>query len=1030
MRTAFGQNSRRRPRTTAWIGAGALMLLGAASVRAQDNVPDPARANASNPFAPPAAREAARRAFAGTVVGRVTDGRTAAPIVGATAEVAGLRLAATTGDDGRYRITNVPAGSRVIIVRRLGFTASRQTVTVIDDQQTTVDFSLAAAPVSLDQVVVTGTAIGEQRRSIGNSVATIDATEELERSGAPNLGNLLQSRAAGVIITPSTGRVGSGPTIQVRGRSSLSLSSEPIVYVDGVRVNNAPGQGPTGSTAGGASFGAQNSQVASRLNDINPEDIETIEIIKGPAAATIYGTEAANGVIQIITKRGRSGSNQWTAKVEQGAVWFQDPEGRIPVNYQRNPAGEIVPWNPIKQEDDRGTPIFHTGQTQSYTASLSGGRDQTTYYVSGTYSDDEGIEPNNSGRAFSGHGNLNVAVSRTVDLQTSLGYFRAANHLGADAGISPMLGMAIGHPLLNPANRGFAFLPPEVPQQLYDNAQDINRFTGSATVNHRPASWFAHRFVAGLDYTSDDSRALEKYATPDLRPFFTAAVGGQQTADGRIGQTLRNNSFITADYSGTATFDLTRTLSSASSIGGQFVRKELKSSNLSGIVFPAPGVETVSGTSTKGTPTQSLTVNTTVGGYAQQRFGWNDRLFVTGAVRVDNNSAFGEDFKWVTYPKVSATWVMSEEPFWTWRGVVDAFKLRAAYGQSGQQPNAFVALRTVTNAPRANGTPGVTPGSLGNPDLKPERGTEVEAGFEAGLFNRLSLDFTYYTRRTKDAILQEQIAPSSGFSGTQTVNIGETSNQGIELQARLQALTRENFAWDIGANVSTNRDRVEDRGGLSPGTGTLRDAEGYPISGFWSKTIASATRNPDNTVTNILCNNGPPTNGPPVPCASALATFVGTPTPKVLGAVTNTFTIAKRLSIYALVDFKQGHKLLNANDANRCASNVCEARFFPEKYSTEYLAAVVPANVATVLEPFIQDASFVKLREVSATYQLPDAWVRQARLTRAAFTLAGRNLATWSDYNGLDPEVRRADPSDQGLVPALTQFLASINISF
>jgi TonB-linked SusC/RagA family outer membrane protein len=1004
MTSARVQIALRASRIATWLAVGACLLLGVTSVRAET------------------------AAFVGTVVGRVTDARTGLPLAGATIEVDGSRLATTTGDDGRYRLTNVPAGSRVIIARRLGHSSARQTVTVADEQQVTADFTLQTAAISLDQVVITGTAGGEQRRSIGNAVATIDATEELSRSAAPNLGTLLQSRAPGVIITPSTGRIGAGPTIQVRGRSSLSLSTEPIVYVDGVRVNNATGQGPSG--AAGTSFGAQNSQVASRLNDINPEDIETIEIIKGPAAATIYGTEAANGVIQIITKRGRTGATAWTAKVEQGAAWFRDAEGRIPTNYQKDASGKIVGWDPIKQEEDRGTPIFHTGQTQSYNLALSGGAGLATYYLSGTYDNDRGIEPNNSGKNFTGHASLSIAPNSKTDVQTSLNYVRGTNHLGADAGISAMLGIALGHPLLNAANRGFAFLPPEVPQRLYDNAQDINRFIGSATVNNRPTTWLAQRFVVGADYTSDDSRALERYATPDLRPFFTAAVGGAQTADGRIGQTLRNNSFITADYSATATVNLTRSFSSASSVGGQFVRKQLKTSSLSGIVFPAPGVETVSGTTTKGTPSQSLTVNTTVGGFAQERIGWNDRLFLTGAVRVDNNSAFGKDFKWVTYPKVSGTWVVSEEPFWSGVPMVNAFKLRAAYGQSGLQPNAFTALRTVVNAPRANGIAGVTPGSLGNPDLKPERGTEVEAGFEAGLFDRLSLDVTYFTRRTKDAILSQQIAPSSGFAGNQTVNIGETSNHGIELLANLQAVTLANFTWEIGANVSTNRDRVEDRGGLSPGTGTIRDAEGYPIGGFWTKTIASATRNPDNTVSTILCNNGPPTNGPPVPCAQALATFVGTQTPKVLGAVTNTFTIGKRLSLYGMVDFKRGHKLLNANDANRCASNVCEARFFPEKYSTKYLAAVVPANVATVLEPFIQDASFFKLREVSATYQLPDEWVKKAGASRVSVVLVGRNLATWTDYTGIDPDVRLAAPQDQGLVPALTQFIASLRLAF
>ena len=966
----------------------------------------------------------------GIVAGTVVQAGSQAPIEGAQVQVPATGAGAITDAAGRFRITGLSGTDVTLQVRRLGFQPMTLQARVGD---AAVRIVLSEATLRLDELVITGTAGAEQRRVIGNAVVTIDAARDLERSAAPNLTSLLQSRAPGVIITPGSGRIGAGPTIQIRGRSSLSLSSEPIVYVDGVRVNNATGQGPSGSNAGGASFGAQNSQVASRLNDINPEDIERIEIIKGPAAATIYGTEAANGVIQIVTKRGHTGRPQWTAKIEQGAVMFADAEDRIATNYWRNSTtNEVVPWNAIRQEDDRGTPIFHTGQTQSYHLGLSGGSPAASYYLSGTFNDDEGIEPNNFGTSFNGHGTINIVASDKIDLQASLTYFRGTAHLGADAGLSSMLGIALGHPLqsaTHAANRGFAFAPYEVPQRLYDNVQDINRYTGGLTVNHRPAAWFTHRLIMGIDFTSDDSRALEKYAPPDLVPYFTAAIGGAQGAAGRIGQTLRANSFVTGDYSGTGTFTLAPTVSSATSLGLQVQRKEFKTSSLSGIVFPAPGVETVSGTSTKGTPTQSVTLNTTVGGYAQQRFGWRDRVFVTGALRVDNNSAFGDDFTWVTYPKLSATWVISEEPFWDGiRSRVDAVKLRAAYGQSGQQPATFSALRTVVNAPRANGDPGVTPGSLGNPDLKPERGEEIEVGFEAGLFDRLSLDVTYYTRRTRDAILQQEIAPSSGFSGNQTINIGETSNRGLEVMAILQALTRENFSWEIAGNISTNRDRVEDRGGLPPGTGLTRDAEGYPIGGFWTKSIASADRDPTtHAITNVLCHT---TNGPPVACAQALPVFVGTPTPKLLGAITNTFTIGSRLTLHGMVDFKRGHKLLNGNDFNRCAANLCEARYFPERFSTEYLAAILPANIATVLEPFIQDASFVKLREVSASYRIPERWVARGGVSRATFTLAGRNLATWTDYNGIDPEVRLAAAQDQGLIPNLTQFVASLHLAF
>jgi TonB-dependent SusC/RagA subfamily outer membrane receptor len=972
--------------------------------------------------------------FAGTVIGRVTEARSEIPLASVSVEVEGLRLQTTTGVDGRYRLSNVPAGTHVLIARRIGYGAERRTITVTDNQQATADFAMQVAAIALDEFVVTGTAGGEVRRAIGNSVVTINAPAELERSAAQNLGTLLQSRAAGVIITPNNGRIGAGPTIQVRGRSSLSLSSEPIIYIDGVRVNNAVNTGPGG--AAGLSLASQNSQTASRLNDIDPEDIESIEVIKGPAAATIYGTEAANGVIQIITKKGSSGNTQWTAKIEQGALWFRDAADRIPVNYARDPAsGQIVAWDPIGQEKARGTPIFKTGHTQSYNLALSGARDIITYYLSTSFNDDEGIEPNNSGKNFSGHASMNISSSPKLDIATSLHYFRGTAHLGADGGLSPMLGLSIGHPINNPTTRGFFFAPPEVPQQLYDNVQDINRYTAGTTISHRPLNWFSQRLTLGLDYTSEDSRGLERFAPPELRPFFTAAIGGPVTGDGRIAQTLRNDTYITADYAGTASFDLTSSIRSSSSLGGQFIRKQLKNSGLSGIVFPGPGVETVSGTTTPGTPTQSLTVNTTIGAYVQQQFGWNDRRFITAAVRVDNNSAFGEDFDLITYPKLAATWVISEEPFWTGlRSVVSGLKLRSAYGQSGQAPNAFTALRTVTNAPRANGTAGVTPGSLGNPDLKPERGTELEVGFEAGLFDRLSLDLTYYTRRTKDAILSRDLAPSSGFSGNQIVNIGETSNRGLELLARLQAITRDNLTWEIAGNISTNKDEIEDMGGVPPGTGILRNVEGFPIGGFWTKRIASADRDPTtHAITNVLCENGPPSNGTPVPCAQAFAVFAGTPTPKVTGGVANTFTILRRLTLYGFVDFKQGHKLLNANDANRCGLNVCEARFFPERYSTEYLAGITASSItAGVQDQFIQDASFVKLRELSATYRIPEGWLGRTGISSANIVVAGRNLATWSDYAGIDPEVRYqgTTPQDQGLTPALTQFVTSLVIRF
>ena len=968
--------------------------------------------------------EAVAQTGTGSVTGRVTEARTGLALGGTVVSVQGTLLSSTTASDGSYRIAGVPVGDQVIMVRRIGYASIRRTLAVSAGQAATADFALDASAYSLDEVVVTGTAGGEQRRTLGNAVAVINAGTAMERSAAPDLTALLSSRSPGAIITPGSGRIGAGPTIQIRGRSTLSLSSEPIIYIDGVRVNNAVNQGPQGGF-----LGAQNAGVANRLNDINPDDIESIEIIRGPAASTIYGTEAANGVIQIITKKGVAGTARWTATFEQGRQRFGDVEGRIPTNFFRNAAGEVIPWNAWQQESDSGRKFFQTGRTQGYNISVSGGREQLTYFVSGSYNDEDGIEPNNFGKGFSGRANLNFAPSSKIDVATNLGYVRSSMHLGADNGLSPLFTGMYGHILLFPANRGFFIAPPEVPQRLYDNSAQVNRFTGGTTFSHRPVDWFSHRLIMGIDFTSDDSRALERFAPPELVPFL-AAFG---SAQGRIAQTLRNNTFVTGDYSGTARFKLSPKISSSSSVGANFIRKHLKTSLLAAINFPAPGLEVVSSATGAPLVNQAEVVNTTLGLWGQQQFGWNDRLFLTAALRVDNNSAFGEDFQWVTYPKLSAAWVLSEEPMWGGLGrTVNAFKLRGAYGQSGQQPDAFAALRTFVSAGRANGEAGLSPGSFGNSELKPERATEVELGFEAELFNRLSLDFTWFNKRTKDAILQQPTAPSGGFPGSQAVNVGETKNSGIELQAAFQALAKENLDWEIVGNIATNDDEVVDLGALPfAGSTNVRSVVGFPISAYWARRVVSADRDPTtHAITNILCDGG--AGNAPVACNVAPEQFIGSQTPKLTGAVSTTLTLWRRVTLYGLVDFKRGHYLFNANELNRCGgvAPLCDAVYNRAAYETTYLASIAPSSIgASVLAPFMQKASFFRLSELSVAYALPTRWLSSLGVSSSRISLAGRNLHTWTDYRGLDPE-SRAGATDQALIPPLQRFVLTLHLAF
>jgi TonB-linked SusC/RagA family outer membrane protein len=982
-----------------------------------------------------AAPAAARAQATGTVVGEVTDpGRL--PLPGVTVQLDGTRLGASTGNDGRYRIAAVPPGTYTVLTRRIGFNPQRATVTVSAGAEATASFSLQPSPVALDQIVVTGTAGATERRAIGNAVSSISAVDALEKSAAPDIATLLNARAPGVTIIPRSGRLGAGPAINIRGRSSLSLENSPLVYVDGVRVSNATATGPSAVPGG---LGGQGSAVGGRLNDINPEDIESIEIIKGPAAATIYGTEAANGVIQIITKRGAAGARpSLNLVVEQGSLYFRDAEGRVPTNYMRAPGtttGDPVTWNGLQQEADSGRPVYRTGQTRRYTGSLSGARDLLQYYLGSSYENDLGVEPNNTLRQFGFNANLTSPIRANTELSTSLKFISLANRLGADFGASGLLGAQVGHRLLFPATRGFFGVPPEVPQQLWDNRSDINRFTGSGTLTNRPASWFTQRAIIGLDYSGEDARALERFAPPELARYVSAAAAG-----GRVGQTLRRNSIVTTDYGGTAKFKLGDALGSSSSIGGQFYRTEAHASFLGGTGFPGPGVETVSAVATQVAATQQQIINTTIGAYGEQTFSWRERLYLTGGLRVDNNSAFGEDFKWVTYPKVSASWVVHEEPFWggALADAVKSFRLRAAYGESGRQPATFSALRTFNPVPGPGGASGVTPGSLGNQELRPERGKEWEAGFEADLFSRLTLDFTWFSKRTVDAILNQPVAPSSGFPGNQVRNLGEVKNRGIELGATLQALARRRVSWDVTANVATNRDEIVDLGGLPSlisNIGSFNQV-GRPIGGLYSRRVVSAERNATTgAATNVLCEG--PAGAAPLPCAQAPFVFIGTPTPRVTGALSNTVTLGGKLRLYALVDFKRGHRVFNAVEYLRCTGQtgapLCRENYFPQEFDPVWLAEHASAAIgAATADQFYQDASFVKLRELSATYTLPERWTR----SRASLTLAARELKTWTDYRGIDPEVNAFNAAttalvqDQAITPPLQRLIATINVTW
>ena len=973
----------------------------------------------------------------GSIRGQVTQAGGLRPLSDVQVHVPGTGRGVLTDAEGSYLIPNVPVGEQVVRAELIGFGSAEQTVTVTAGQTVTLDIELSAAAIGLDEVVVTGTAGGQQRRALGNTVSTVRGSESVDRAIVPNVQSLINGRAANVVIQPGTGMVGSGSRVRIRGASSISLSNEPLLYVDGVRVDNAVGVGPTVQAFG--------SGVISRMNDFNPEDIESIEIIKGPAAATLYGTEASNGVIQIITKRGRVGAPVFNFTMRQGFAEFANYEDRVPTNYWRNPdTDQIESLNLAESENARGTPLWETGHQQNYSLSVSGGSEGAQYYLATDMDREKGVEPSNHLTRFSARANVTVFPHEDVEIQGNLGYTSGHTRLACEAGCggvpwgafySTPANLNENLPETAPPRRGFRSHVAELYWQ-FEDFQDLGRFTGSARINHRPASWFNHRLAIGTDEVREDNQSITE-RTPLFEVFSPGSTGGKSVS-------RRDVSNNTIDYSASVDLEATTDLQSTTSLGAQYYRSFSKFVSASGSDFVLPGLRAINATADRNSG-ETYIENTTVGVFGQQQFAWKGRLFLTAALRADDNSAFGENFDLVYYPKLSGAWVISEESFFD-VPFVNTLRLRGAYGQSGRQPAAFSALRTFRTLAGPNDVSTVSPEDAGNPDLGPERGAELEVGFEAGLLNeRVGLEFTYYNARITDAIISRAAPPSLGFPGEQFVNLGEMKKSGFEVLLTATPIQRSNLALELTATVGRNDSEVVDLGDnprlVTDATFGVEHRVGFAAGGWFHHKLVAAELDAEGDYirSSLMCETE---TGGSRPCYNeageldADRVYLGRTLPLYEGAFSATLTLFDRVRVYGMVDYKTDHLKWDHNLRVRCSLfNVCIESVDPANYDPVTVAAY--QNAGTFGATYINDASFAKLREVSIAYDVPSSFIQRLGFSRASITVAGRNLATWTKWDGIEPEAMflsgaRAGYAqvEQNALPQLRQFATTINVSF
>jgi TonB-dependent starch-binding outer membrane protein SusC len=979
----------------------------------------------------------AQQADAGTIGGRVTERGTGTPVPAAQVFVVGTGFGGTTDDAGAYRITGVPAGVVQVRVRRVGYESLTQSVTVSAGAVATADFAVGRAAAVLSQVTVTATGGAQQAREQGNVVSQV-RPDSLSLAAVPNFSSLVQGRASGVNVTQSGGTTGSGARIRIRGANSVSLSNEPLIIIDGVRV--------TGTAAGNiATTLGVGGQEPSRLNDILPEEIENVEILKGPAATGLYGTQAANGVIQITTKKGQRGAPRWNFYAEGGLLSevndYPANFGGFGVNADGSETesctlefqalGEctiqnVASFNPLEDNSP-----FRTGSRQKYGLGVSGGTEAATYFLSGDYEGENGVyEVNNLDR-------INLRLNATARLRPDLNLAITTGYLTSRLGfpqndnniLGVVSGGVLGTPVNNPETGGYYAVAPESTYRI-TTQQEANRYTAGLNGTWTPLGWLSVLATAGFDITNRDDNEL---IPPGAVAFADYPEGSRE----RNRFTLAN---YTANLSATANYGIREGVTGQTVAGVQFNREDFEGNFAYGARLLA-GTGSLGGTTSRYAVNETNTDNRLIGGLVSQQIGFRDRVFITGALRGDQNSAFGENFGFAYYPSVQASWVVSEEGFFPRIDALTSLRLRSAYGQSGLRPSFRDAIQFFTPTAvtlRGQDEPGFTFGGVGNPNLKPERTSEWEGGFDASFWeDRLSLQATYFARRSTDALIQRRLAPSlgtgNGTGGTENPavrfeNLGAVTNKGLETQVVAQLFQTPRFGADVTVNYTTLANKlVTIGGGIEPilfglGGDTQRHQEGYALGSYWQRPYTFADANSDGVITSEEVTIGD------------TAVYLGSILPKTALTVSPTVTLFRNLQLSALVDFRGGFKQYNATSEFRCSTIYnCEEIYVAGTPLADQARAIASQN--GTVAGYIEDASFTKLREVALTLSLPEQWAGALGSRAASLTFAGRNLGLWTDYTGFDPEVNYAGQVNWSQAEFLSQpnvryYTARVSLNF
>lgn len=986
----------------------------------------------------------------GTITGTIRDAGSQRPLDGVQVYVPGTSLGALSNASGRFLLTGVPVGQTEVRAEMVGYTAGTMTVTVSADQAVVADFSLRQTAITLDEIVVSGAGQATEKKKLGNVVASVNV-DELRDAPISNFSEMIQGREAGVNLSSTGGMAGEASQIRIRGTSSLTQNNNPIVYVDGIRVDASVNDGAAGA--------------ASRLDDINPDAIERIEILKGAAAATLYGTEASNGVIQIFTKQGVAGQAQWEGSIEGG--FSQQNMDRYPMHagFACSRAGKSYIQDGCTQAHaDRiasywglGSlgpydvfevplldPLFETGNHQAYSLSVRGGTDRIQYFLSGRYADEDGSFGGNQWGPASdvdqqkqAVGNVTFFPGEDVRLRFNAMYTERYHEVPTNGNnTTGTFSMAImSKPeLASDANvTGTCCFATMREMYNIEQNEETQRFAGSFNAQYNPLQDLTIDATFGVDFSSSQEIDFRRFG-------WDVDKVSQYAPQGDRGLRDHNRREVTLDLKTAWDHQVSSNFSSSFIGGAQLLQSNYHQNYSYGFSFPAPGLE-VTGAAAEPTAGEQIVEAVNAGVYVQEQIGYQNFLFATVGARYDKHSAFGQSAGGAVYPKASISFVPSDLDSWSGMGPISSARLRAAIGQSGLQPGAFDKFTTFSPLPATTGA-GVRPSNLGNPDLEPEVSTEWEVGADLGLLeDRLSLDLTYWNRTVTDVLVPRLFAPSGGFTTAQLINLGEMTANGLEVGLRGSVFNTPSASFDAFLTAAYLKEEVTDMGDAPPikvGYYRYRTwiAEGYAPGSFFTRMLADTPypfdQNRDgqaDSQAEMLAFLSNPTTPDALNLFAAPATengpdgeyYRGKPAPDWSGSFGGTLSFLGNFRLATQFDyafgnfyrqnisssFRNSHSTLGRNtvETARIESILANPASTPE----QRLEAAQEWTKFVSLSPWsglnaIEEADYIRWRELSLSYTVPGGVVERMGLDRLTLSAAARNLNLWTKYSGIDPD--------------------------